>query len=98
MNTDPTPDPVKAFLDWLIAMDEPDNRAGMEARRTVTLTEIIRRANLARDHESLRDGRRVAGVEPGGYVHHLDGNPRNNSPENLIVVRPETHACPEETR
>ncbi len=41
-----TADPVKAFLDWLIAMDEPDNAAGMEARRTVTLTRII---NHARD-------------------------------------------------
>lgn len=96
MSTDPTPDPVKAFLDWLIAMDEPDNADGMKARQTVTLTEIIRRAHLVQSWrelaDSLRTGREVAGAEPGSYVHHLDGDPRNNDLGNLIVVQPEDHA------
>jgi hypothetical protein len=73
-----TPDPVKAFLDWLISMDEPDNAAGMEARRTVTLTEIIRRARLAKlwhDREEARAARsgisvtqNVGDVAPGSRI------------------------------
>ncbi len=60
-----TADPVKAFLDWLIAMDEPDNPAGMEARRTVTLTRIIGHARDARTWLELNEATddRVAELE-----------------------------------
>jgi hypothetical protein len=76
MNNEPTP--PAAFLDWLISMDEPDNTAGMEARRTVTLTEIIRRARLAKlrhDREEARTARsgisvtqNVGDVAPGSRI------------------------------
>ena len=29
---------------------------------------------------------------PGWHIHHLDNNPNNNDPENLICVSPEMHA------
>ena len=35
---------LEAFLDWLIAMDDPEDVVGREERRTVTLTKIIDRA------------------------------------------------------
>ncbi len=34
-------------LRWLTSMDDPDDAAGLEARRTVTLTAIIDRARAA---------------------------------------------------
>lgn len=36
------------FLNWLTSMDDPEDREGMRARQTVTLTEIIRRAREVR--------------------------------------------------
>jgi hypothetical protein len=30
-------------------------------------------------------------LEPGSHVHHLDGNPFNNSPENLIALTAKEH-------
>lgn len=36
--------PLRDFLSWLIAMDDPADEVGREARRTVTLTRIIDRA------------------------------------------------------
>lgn len=39
-------------LRWLVAMDDPEDPTGLEARRTVTLTEIIRRAREALEEAS----------------------------------------------
>lgn len=40
------PGPVKEFMDWIIALDDVDG-PGAEARRTVTMSNIIRRAKHA---------------------------------------------------
>ncbi len=40
------PGPVKDFLDWIIALDDVEG-PGAEARRTVTMSNIIRRAKHA---------------------------------------------------
>lgn len=47
----PPPDDVTAFLSWLVSMDDPESPEGLEARRTVTLTQIIDRAR-----ELIEDG------------------------------------------
>lgn len=39
---------MRAFCDWLLAMDDPEDVMGREERRTVTLTEIINRAAALR--------------------------------------------------
>lgn len=31
-------------------------------------------------------------IEDGNYVHHLDGNKMNNSPDNLILLSPHDHS------
>lgn len=40
------PSPVKDFVDWIIALDDVEG-PGAEARRTVTMSNIIRRAKDA---------------------------------------------------
>lgn len=40
-------DSMAAFIDWLLAMDDPEDVLGREERRTVTLTQIIERARAA---------------------------------------------------
>ena len=50
------------------------------------------RASQLDQPASLRAARGVVGAPPGSYVHHLDGDPRNNDPGNLVIVRPEDHA------
>ena len=44
---EPSDDATGEFLRWLVSMDDPDDKAGLEARRTVTLTAIIDRARAA---------------------------------------------------
>lgn len=58
-------DPVAKLLDWLIAMDEPDNAEGMKARQAVTLTAIIGHARNARAWYELNESTsdRVAELE-----------------------------------
>jgi hypothetical protein len=38
---------LRTLAEWLVSMDDSDNREGLEARRTVTLTQIIDRARAA---------------------------------------------------
>ena len=35
-----------------------------------------------------RQVRRVAGIGRGNVVHHLDGDPYNSDPANLVIVDP----------
>lgn len=48
-------DAATELLRWLVSMDDPDDKAGLEARRTVTLTAIIDRARAALAVEGDRD-------------------------------------------
>lgn len=32
-------------------------------------------------------------IPKGWHIHHVDGNPKNNNPENLICVSPYVHWC-----
>lgn len=41
---DAPPVTPREFLRWLISMDDPDNRIGMQDRQAITLTKIINRA------------------------------------------------------
>jgi HNH endonuclease len=36
--------------------------------------------------------RKIAGAQPGQIVHHVDGNPMNNDPENLQLMTQSEHA------
>ena len=36
--------------------------------------------------------RKIAGAQPGQVVHHKDGNPRNNDPDNLELMTPSQHS------
>ena len=40
---------------------------------------------------ALRHARRIPDVGVGSYVHHVDGDPFNNDPSNLVIVQPEKH-------
>lgn len=40
---------VRELLDWLVAMDDPQDVIGRENRRVVTMQQIIDRARAARD-------------------------------------------------
>lgn len=50
--TQPTTAACERFVDWLIAMDDPDPvSVGGVRRRSITLNQIIQRAKEARDRD-----------------------------------------------
>ena len=59
-----------AAILYVAEMDELDDRSARKA--------IIALCKMALNKPRRRRGREV--------VHHIDGNPRNNHPDNLLVV------------
>ena len=51
------------------------------------LDELLKIMDYYDDTAFQRWARRRAGIKPGSVVHHIDGNARNNDPENLVIVR-----------
>jgi hypothetical protein len=71
---------VNAFLRWLVSMDDPGSGPGMEARRTVTLTQIIDRASdLLDDHPPEREAPTPASVRAAALrrIEQREATPGN---------------------
>lgn len=78
-----------------MAEDRDVLRRGMRLKRDSRGRKRDYKKEYARDHASASDkssrasrnlARRKKGSPAGKDVHHRDGNPKNNSPDNLGVV------------
>lgn len=79
----------------LIAAAEALGWPANDQARAQALVALLAAARVRAHTEqmaSLRAARRRMGADPRQHVHHLDGDPRNNDLDNLIVVQPEDHA------
>lgn len=83
-------DEATDMLRWLVSMGDPDDAAGLEARRTVTLTEIVDRARAAlAAHDSTSDDEYTPTREAAGIPtceHHWVWRHQGDTPMPYIGV------------
>ena len=76
-----------AEMSKLLGLPPDEERGGEQIARAIAeLQDEVRRGRNA----GLRVGHRAV----GGVVHHLDGNPGNNDPGNLVLVDPADRSAP----
>jgi hypothetical protein len=87
---------IKTFISEEMAIKYIDKSKPKEYNRTITsivkdTDEFYREERKSEYYRGIYESHYKVAIKEGNYIHHIDGDYRNNHPSNLIEVTTEEH-------